>query len=118
MFVLVHSAFLPLLLCLHVLCFQAIPVDMFPHTPHMELVMVFERIKEYETVNIVSSSSSASVEPPRPAAAAVAAAAAEEASPAGKVQRTTPPTAGGALSVATGSKAEADVGAIEPAEDG
>ncbi|CAM9603714.1 unnamed protein product [Ascophyllum nodosum] len=26
---------------------KAIPVDMFPHTPHMELVMVFERI-EYE----------------------------------------------------------------------
>ena len=24
---------------------QAIPVDMFPHTPHMELVMVFERIE-------------------------------------------------------------------------
>ncbi|CAM9264220.1 unnamed protein product [Pylaiella littoralis] len=27
---------------------KAIPVDMFPHTPHMELVMVFERI-EYES---------------------------------------------------------------------
>eukprot|EP00903_Cladosiphon_okamuranus_P014193 g13187.t1 len=33
---------------------KAIPVDMFPHTPHMELVMVFERI-EYEVEEPVPS---------------------------------------------------------------
>ncbi|CAN0028523.1 unnamed protein product [Scytosiphon promiscuus] len=34
---------------------KAIPVDMFPHTPHMELVMVFERI-EYENSEPAASS--------------------------------------------------------------
>jgi len=40
--------------CLFSLQPQAIPVDMFPHTPHMELVMVFERI-EYEAEEPVPS---------------------------------------------------------------
>lgn len=68
---------------------QAIPVDMFPHTPHMELVMVFERV-EPETEQAPPSAAKPAAEPTaqpaaepaaQPAAKPVEATATGEASP-------------------------------------
>ena len=55
---------------------QAIPVDMFPHTPHMELVMVFERI-EYEAEEPIPSVAGHYQPSPADAAPAAATGAAE-----------------------------------------
>jgi tRNA (uracil-5-)-methyltransferase len=38
---------------------QAVPVDMFPHTPHGELVVLFERIP----VDVVAAASGSTQEP-------------------------------------------------------
>lgn len=43
---------------------KAIPVDMFPHTNHCELVVLFERVGEDAFVKVELSGDSSNVEPP------------------------------------------------------
>jgi hypothetical protein len=33
--------------------FQVIPVDLFPHNPHFELIILFERVSQEELADIM-----------------------------------------------------------------
>ncbi|CAM9912468.1 unnamed protein product [Ectocarpus fasciculatus] len=94
---------------------KAIPVDMFPHTPHMELVMVFERI-EYETPEPAPSAVGHSE--PSGSETAATAAAPKAAPAAAAAGGTTVPAAAAGADAAAGGAVPATAAAAEDATAG